>query len=338
MVRGNPAEAEPEFRRSLKLEPEDAAAHYNLGLLLRQVGRYAEALDELRRGHDLGSRQPGWRRDSAEDARDRAAGQARRPAAGRPQGRRPPRRRRRRPLLSPSSATTASSTPPQPGLREALRTDPKLADDRQAQHPYNAACSAALAGCGRAKDDPPPDDAARTKFRGQALGWLKNELAAWSKIAEGGRPGSPRPNASDVGALEGRFRPRRLARRSRAGEAPRRGTPGLACTLDGCRDPAEEGPGRSPLSREGGNPQDRAQRLPHLAKDHRSSRLGRPSRRVGATHRSCWLYGCTHPTPTILGRSATPRSGAVHIPSLAHVENLTFHKNLSCSRMEEFFN
>ena len=32
---------------------------------------------------------------------------------------------------------------------EALAADPKLGDDRQAQHRYNAACAAALAGCGQ---------------------------------------------------------------------------------------------------------------------------------------------------------------------------------------------
>ena len=30
---------------------------------------------------------------------------------------------------------------------EALAADPKLGDDRQAGHRYNAACAAALAGC-----------------------------------------------------------------------------------------------------------------------------------------------------------------------------------------------
>ena len=44
---------------------------------------------------------------------------------------------------------------------EALEADPKLADSRQAQHRYNAACAAALAGSGRGKDDPAPDEAAQ---------------------------------------------------------------------------------------------------------------------------------------------------------------------------------
>src|SRR5262249_39988333 len=42
--------------------------------------------------------------------------------------------------------------------QEALESDPRLADNRQAQHRYNAACAAALAGCGQGKDDPPPSD------------------------------------------------------------------------------------------------------------------------------------------------------------------------------------
>ena len=71
---------------------------------------------------------------------------------------------------------------------EALAADPKLGDDRQAQHRYNAACAAALAAAGQGKDDPPPDDAARAKLRAQALDWLKAELAAWAKLLESGPP------------------------------------------------------------------------------------------------------------------------------------------------------
>jgi hypothetical protein len=49
---------------------------------------------------------------------------------------------------------------------------------------YNAACNAAQAGCGQGQDKPPPDDAERAKFRGQALQWLKSELAAWSRALD----------------------------------------------------------------------------------------------------------------------------------------------------------
>jgi serine/threonine-protein kinase len=75
---------------------------------------------------------------------------------------------------------------------EALQTDPKLGDDRQAQHRYNAACAAALAA---ASGTGPPDrketsgrtekpltDADRAKFRNQARTWLEAELATWTKL------------------------------------------------------------------------------------------------------------------------------------------------------------
>ena len=68
------------------------------------------------------------------------------------------------------------------------RADPKLAAARQKQHPYNAACAAALAASGQDIDDPPPDDAAKPRLRAQALGWLRPELAAWSKLVESGPP------------------------------------------------------------------------------------------------------------------------------------------------------
>ncbi len=71
---------------------------------------------------------------------------------------------------------------------EALAADPGLGDNRQTQHRYNAACSAALAGSGKGSDDPPPDNATKAKLRRHALDWLKAELGAWSKIVDSGPP------------------------------------------------------------------------------------------------------------------------------------------------------
>ncbi len=71
---------------------------------------------------------------------------------------------------------------------EALTANPKLGDDRTTGHRYNAACSAAQAGCGQGNDDPPLDEAARAKFRNQALEWLKIERAVWSRLLESGPP------------------------------------------------------------------------------------------------------------------------------------------------------
>jgi hypothetical protein len=73
---------------------------------------------------------------------------------------------------------------------EALKADPKLGDDRQAQHRYSAAGAAALAAGARGQDDPQPDDAARTGLRTQARDWLKAELAAWEHVLRTAGPGA----------------------------------------------------------------------------------------------------------------------------------------------------
>ena len=125
----------------------------------------------------------------------------------------------------------------------ALEADPKLADDRQAQHRYNAACAAALAGCGKGKDDPLPDDASKVKLRRQALDWLKAELAAWSKILESGPPQSRPVVAVDPRALEGRHRPRRHSRRCRVSQAAPRGTRRVQTALGRRRSAADQGRG-----------------------------------------------------------------------------------------------
>ena len=65
---------------------------------------------------------------------------------------------------------------------EELEANPALGDSRQAQHRYNAACCAALAGSGQGGDVPPADDAAKAKLRQQVRDWLKAELAAWSNF------------------------------------------------------------------------------------------------------------------------------------------------------------
>jgi serine/threonine-protein kinase len=74
----------------------------------------------------------------------------------------------------------------------ALETDPRLANDRQGQHRYNAACAAALAAAlgtaGAAQQETsgqaekPLTDADRAKFRNQVRAWLEAELAIWTKL------------------------------------------------------------------------------------------------------------------------------------------------------------
>jgi serine/threonine-protein kinase len=68
---------------------------------------------------------------------------------------------------------------------EALAADPKLVDDPYVSHRYNAACAAALAGCGLGEDAGTLSEAERGQLRTQARQWLADELAAVDKRTPG---------------------------------------------------------------------------------------------------------------------------------------------------------
>src|SRR5262249_20128879 len=59
---------------------------------------------------------------------------------------------------------------------------PKLADDLRSGDRYDAACAAALAGCGQGKDADQTDEKERPRLREQALTWLRADLAAWAAL------------------------------------------------------------------------------------------------------------------------------------------------------------
>ena len=70
----------------------------------------------------------------------------------------------------------------------AFDVEPALLEDDKGWYRYAAAGSAALAGCGRGKDEPPPDDVERARLRNQALTWLRAEFSAKAKVRETGTP------------------------------------------------------------------------------------------------------------------------------------------------------
>jgi serine/threonine protein kinase/tetratricopeptide (TPR) repeat protein len=70
---------------------------------------------------------------------------------------------------------------------EAFAAEPKLAEDLGAQYRYNAACAAALAGCGQGKDTGQSDDKERVRLRRQALEWLRADLAVWANRMHSGK-------------------------------------------------------------------------------------------------------------------------------------------------------
>ena len=67
---------------------------------------------------------------------------------------------------------------------EAFAAAPELAMNLRAGHRYNAACAAALAGCGQGQDAGKLDDKERAHLRKQALDWLRADLEAWRRRLE----------------------------------------------------------------------------------------------------------------------------------------------------------
>jgi tetratricopeptide (TPR) repeat protein len=185
-AQGKTDQAIEEYRQAIRLQPDLAEAHCNLGLALKKHGLFRESLESLERGHQLGSRQPGWKSPSAQwvlEARRLVQLEATLPSILRGETR-------------PSDAVhrleladlCSNKGLPAASARlwdEAFSERPELADDLARFHRFNAACAAALAGTGSGKDDPPPDEAARLGFRDKARVWLRADLAAWARVLDG---------------------------------------------------------------------------------------------------------------------------------------------------------
>jgi serine/threonine protein kinase/Tfp pilus assembly protein PilF len=188
-AKGKRDEAIQEYRDALRLDPEFAMYHIGLGFALRNNGQYAEALTSLQRGHELGSKRPDWKQPSAEwvrQAEQAVALDKKLPVILR--GEAQPADAAERLSLAQLCHDRAWYVAAARFWSDAFAADPKQVDDLRAQHRYSAACSAALAGAGQAKDDPPPDDATKARLRRQARDWLQADLAAYAKLLDGKAP------------------------------------------------------------------------------------------------------------------------------------------------------
>ena len=66
---------------------------------------------------------------------------------------------------------------------EAFAADRRLLNDMANSSRYNAACAAVLAAAGQGEDAANLDAAARAAWRKRALGWLRGDLAFWTRSA-----------------------------------------------------------------------------------------------------------------------------------------------------------
>jgi tetratricopeptide (TPR) repeat protein len=188
-VQGKLSEAVAACHKAIALKPDDAKAHCNLGLALRDQGEFADAVASLKQGHDLGSRRPAWPYPSAawvHQAERLLQLDSRLPKIlrGESQPTNPPERVELAALCQqPYKQLYAAAAR---FYRDALAAEPKLAADPRLPHRYNAACAAALAGCGQGRDADRLDAAERARWREQARAWLRADLTAWAKLIDDG--------------------------------------------------------------------------------------------------------------------------------------------------------
>jgi tetratricopeptide (TPR) repeat protein len=219
-AKGRLDEAIAEYRQAIALDPKYASAHYNLGLALQGKGRLDGAIAEYQKAIDLEPKyapahgalgQALLKQGRFTEARD-----ATRRALGLLPERDPLRARvaqqfqtcgRLLALDEKLPAFIKDDTQPADNrerllladlcqryrkrhaaavrfFTDAFAAEPKLADDLNQQHRYNAACSAALAAAGMGEDAGRLPDRVILTLRRQALRWLRADLAAYAKLAE----------------------------------------------------------------------------------------------------------------------------------------------------------
>jgi serine/threonine protein kinase/tetratricopeptide (TPR) repeat protein len=175
--KGQRDEALAKYREALALKPDFADAHCNIGLVLEVKGQFAEALTSRRRGHELGSRDPRWRFPSAEWVKQcerlvELDGKLPAILSGTGQPADAAERAEYADVCQKKRLYAAAARL----YREAISAKPDLVASPVKGVRYNAACAAALAGCGTGEGAAKLSEAERAGFRKQALDWLRADL------------------------------------------------------------------------------------------------------------------------------------------------------------------
>ena len=194
-------EAVAEYREAIRIRRDDVASHWDLGGILEQKGRFADAFREFRLLHrdDIVNRFAPYFRagDDRYVTRMRDCEVLARLGATLPvflEGK-----------AQPADAVTGINlallcqvykhryAAAARFYGQAFTAEPALAEKLGAQGSrYDAACAAALAGCGQGQDADGLDEKERARLRRQALDWLAAELGAVRSLLEKG-PDAKRP-------------------------------------------------------------------------------------------------------------------------------------------------
>ena len=196
-------DAEAAYREAIRHDPDYAEAYCNLGLLLQKKDQFTDALEAVRRGHALGLKRPAWPHPSADWVRLlawQADLDSRLPAVLSGAA---------RAVDADDQVALASFCTGRKQLHansarlyaEAFSARPELAESLEKAHRYNAACAAALAGCGLGKDADKLDGQQRAELRSQALAWLQADLKTWARLLDQ-EPGTAKSAVSAAQSLE----------------------------------------------------------------------------------------------------------------------------------------
>jgi serine/threonine protein kinase/tetratricopeptide (TPR) repeat protein len=180
-------EAIDKYGEALRLNKYHAQAHCNLGHALLRQGQLRQAVRELRAGHEIGSRQPGWPYPSAQWVRGAEAwAQLDDRLSAILEGKDQPRDADERLACAQLCQQFRKRHAAAAGFYSAAFAEmPQLANDMNAQRRYNAArAAAALAGCGQGKDADRLGAKDRARLRRQALNWLQADLKAYEQTME----------------------------------------------------------------------------------------------------------------------------------------------------------
>jgi tetratricopeptide (TPR) repeat protein len=186
-AKGRVDEAVAEFREAIRLKENYPEPHCNLGFALQDQGQFVEGLVHFRRGHELGSKNSNWKYPSAQWVRncERLIALDDKLPAILSGEKRPTDTAERLGLAQLCQMPCKKHyVAAQRFYSEAFAAEPKAAEDLNAQHRYNAACSAALAGCGQGEDANKLDEKERARLRQQALDWLRADLKAYRQALD----------------------------------------------------------------------------------------------------------------------------------------------------------
>jgi serine/threonine protein kinase/Tfp pilus assembly protein PilF len=171
------------YQKAIDIKPDLAEAHCNLGQVLVTMEQFARGLTYLRRGHELGRANPNWQYPTTAMIRDcerllRLESKLPMLLSGKER------------LTDTGDLMALGAYYQRPNKKcyaaaarfyaDAFTEKPALATRPREGLRYNAACAAALAGCGMGKDAP-ADAEERARLRQQALTWLRADLEAWKQ-------------------------------------------------------------------------------------------------------------------------------------------------------------